>query len=354
MFCYKCGHQLSDNAVFCHKCGTKIPTDTQTSSTQVKRFIPSSSGSSELDHEALKIYLRDLLSLECIKRKYINSINSLNKRIATIDTQSYSKFYTFEYPDSWSYTKNVLYFKYKNGHHYLGMIPSLLYGDHPIVTCFFAKDPYWFESNDCYYLNIEENHEKFTKLSMWTCYDIVCSNNIFSKRRLGKKAKDAFLRSYEDFKQCCSAGLQSQNIQSNKLKTYKNSIVNELNAVEKILTKAYGINVIPQSFRNNIYAIYYLYDFIRTSNQSLTTALLHYDLNEIKAKLDKIIVQQQEIIIQQSIMIARNQQILEQNQQHLKSLASIERNTAQAAQYSAIAASNAEACAWIGLANYLK
>lgn len=351
MYCIKCGCQLSDDAVFCYKCGTKLLTDTQTSGEPIKGFVSSSSGSLELDREALKIYLHDLLSLECIKSKYIKSINAQDKKITSIDTQSYKKIYTFEGPDSWSCGLNVLCFKYQNGHYYLAMqrdCPS----DYPMVNYWDADDI----NSDAgrYYINIEAVYKELTKLSIWTHYNVVNSYSFFTKRQLGKKAMDTFLRSYEEFKQCCSAGLQNQNIEVNKLKTYKNGLVNELNAVEKILRKAYSINVIPAPFRNNIYAIYYLYDFIRTSNQSLATALLHYDLNEIKTKLDKVIAQQQEFIIQQSIMIAQNQQMMEQNQRHLKSLASIESNTAQAAQYSAIAASNAEACAWIGLANYLK
>ena len=87
---------------------------------------------------------------------------------------------------------------------------------------------------------------------------------------------------------------------------------------------------------------------------TLTTALLHFDLNEIKKKLDKIIAQQEEIIIQQAINNAQNQQLLRQNQQQLEYLSTIESNTSQAAQYAEIAANNAEACAWIGMANYIE
>lgn len=86
---------------------------------------------------------------------------------------------------------------------------------------------------------------------------------------------------------------------------------------------------------------------------SFETALLHYNLEEIKAKLDTIIAQQQEIIINQSIMMAQNREICEQNQKKLARLASIESNTHNAAQYAEIAARNAEASAWIGAANYI-
>ena len=97
-----------------------------------------------------------------------------------------------------------------------------------------------------------------------------------------------------------------------------------------------------------------MHDFITTSSESLSSALLHFDLNEIKDKLDKIISQQQEIIIQQYVMYAQNQQILQQNQKHLQVLANIETNTANAALYSEIAANNAEICAWLSAATFLE
>ena len=93
---------------------------------------------------------------------------------------------------------------------------------------------------------------------------------------------------------------------------------------------------------------------MKSSQGTLSEALLHYDLKQIKDKLDKIIDQQQEIIINQAIIATQNKQLIQQKQDMLKSLSSIERNTYQASQYAEIAASNAEACAWIGLANYIR
>lgn len=129
-------------------------------------------------------------------------------------------------------------------------------------------------------------------------------------------------------------------------------VKSEYDKSEELLNNAYSLNIIPKQFRN-IYAIYYLYDFITTSDTSLSTALLHCDLNEIKQKLDTVIKQQQKIIINQAVMVAQNQTIIKQNTEKLHKLASIEQNTERAAQYSQIAANNAEACAWIGIANYI-
>ena len=74
MFCTKCGCQLSDDAVFCQQCGAK-----EQAAGSVDRTGRNSSAGNELDREALKIYLSDLLSLECIKRKYLIRLRQLDK-----------------------------------------------------------------------------------------------------------------------------------------------------------------------------------------------------------------------------------------------------------------------------------
>lgn len=104
----------------------------------------------------------------------------------------------------------------------------------------------------------------------------------------------------------------------------------------------------------NIYSIFYLYDYLSTSQESLQSALLHYNLEEIKTRIDEVISQQSEIILQQAIQTAHLEVIENQNTKILKHAAETEQNTALAAQYAQIAANNAEACAWINLAQYIK
>lgn len=171
----------------------------------------------------------------------------------------------------------------------------------------------------------------------------------FSDKR---KYTRGLLEAYSDFKKTAPLSYQENIKKSNAMSQTLNGITTELDKVNKLLQRAYQVNIIPMQFRN-LYAVYYLHEFISTSHESLATALLHYDLNEIKAKLDRIIEQQQEIIIQQAIIAAQNKQLLQQNKSQLERLSAIENNTSQAAQYAEIAAVNAETCAWISLANYI-
>ena len=102
------------------------------------------------------------------------------------------------------------------------------------------------------------------------------------------------------------------------------------------LDKAYGANIIPLQFRN-IQGVYYLYDYISTSNQGLSEALMQCNLDAIKQKLDNVIQLQGKAIIQQA---QANVAIMKQNQQILETAQATMQNTAVAAKYAQIAAVN--------------
>lgn len=104
----------------------------------------------------------------------------------------------------------------------------------------------------------------------------------------------------------------------------------------------------------NLHAIYFINDYIQTSNESLSSAFLHLDLDYIKTKLDTIIQQQRTIILQMAIQQSQNEAILNLNQTMMKQLKNIEKNTSVSAQYSKIAAINTKKCAWFSRALYFQ
>lgn len=65
MFCSKCGCKLNNEALFCHNCGEKVSINKN-----LENSIEKESREIELNRTALKIYLYDILTLECIKNKY--------------------------------------------------------------------------------------------------------------------------------------------------------------------------------------------------------------------------------------------------------------------------------------------
>ena len=105
---------------------------------------------------------------------------------------------------------------------------------------------------------------------------------------------------------------------------------------QKKLNEAYSINIIPLTFRN-IQGIYYLYDYLSTSNHSLSEALVQCNLEAIKQKLDSAINLQGKAIIQQA---QANHALFAQNQSILETAQATMNNTAVAAKYAQICAVN--------------
>lgn len=301
--------------------------------------------SSELDRNALKIYLYDVLTLECINNKYQTRLRNLASQVASAENISYIKNYQS------SVNREPIYFKYDGSKYYIALYSD----DYGKVNKVYTDG--WLRNNCFLWLEVETNLAYLQSHQAWYC--IV--GNLFDRIKYKNNAIKHFNEAYINFKATAPDAYQTLLCNNSMMIKERMGLNKELQEVQRLLVKAYSCNIIPGAFRNNLYAIYYLYDFINTSNESFSTALLHYDLNEIKSKLDKIISQQQEIIIQQSMLMAQNSQLFDQNQAFLKKLSNIEAsssqtayNTAQSAYYSEIAANNSEICAWIGLANYLK
>lgn len=314
------------------------------------RTASSQVGSAELNRRALRIYLYDVLTLECINNKYQTRIRKLANQITSAENVSYIKEYRIDIFGTGTKTDRI-YFKYDGNKYCIAIHGDASYNRNKVY------DDSWLATGCYRWLEIETNLTYLQSRRAWADY----GTGFFDKIKYKNNAIKGFDEAYSNFKAIASNAYQKLLCNNSTMAKERMGLNKELREVQHLLKKAYSSNIIPGAFRNNLYAIYYLYDFINTSNESFSTALLHYDLNEIKTKLDKIIAQQQEIIIQQSLIMAQNSQQLAQNQEFLKKLSSIEAssaqtayNTAQSAYYSEIAANNSEVCAWIGIANYLK
>jgi len=314
MFCSNCGCQLNETAAFCHKCGTKISVPVTQNINAVRE-----AKAVELNREALQIYLYDTLTLECVKKKYNAKLNRIKNQLSFTGNY-FEKKYRLTGNDSWLGGCNYLYFLHTQGKNYVYVNYESLYGTYAVTDDFGNRMPYrdwnsytskYWESSS--FLDIEENYKDLAGLSMWSSRKVNMSTNFFEKRKTAKKARDVFMHCYEDFKKIAGSGLDNTSRNRELLQNNFNGITKELDAVNKLLRKEYNLNIVPSNFRN-ITAIYYLYDFIKTSNQSFTTALMHFDLHEIKSKLDTVIQQNQEIIIQQAYTISHNEKTIEQYQ----------------------------------------
>ena len=341
MFCYKCGKQIRDDSSFCQYCGTAQNSVMPVSQKETRE---------ELDREALKVYLGNVLSLECIKANYLRRIDNLRSKIYNAN-QPYFKCIKLREGKGWASPIYVNF--YSDGKKiYIAKNAGKYASSEPSYMSYYSISH--AEINDCKWVPIEDGpSEKILQQVGYLSGAYDSGAGFFAKREQVEEAQKKFPAIYTSFKKEASQLYQKNTKAIASCKNSINGLDNELKTVTRLLKEAYNANIIPESFRYKIHAIYYLYSFISTSQESLTTALLHCDLDEIKKKLDKIIAQQETIIIQQAVAMAQNQQMIQQNQQQLEHLASIETNTQRSAQYAQIAASHAETCAWISMANYI-
>lgn len=134
--------------------------------------------------------------------------------------------------------------------------------------------------------------------------------------------------------------------------------------VSQLLTAAYNVDILPTPYRN-LQSVYYIYDYMSTSQATLEETLVHEHMENgiqrILAKLDTIIAQNEEIIFHSRMIEANTREIsdntvaiLEKNQRILESQERTEQNTLEAAQNAQIAANYAEINAFFSTATYLE
>lgn len=138
----------------------------------------------------------------------------------------------------------------------------------------------------------------------------------------------------------------------------------EFAKVTEMLNTAYSLNILSSQYRN-LQSVYYIYDYMSTSQATLEETLFHEHMENgiqrILEKLDTIIAQNEEIIFQNRIIEANTREIagntmniLEKNQKILESQERTEQNTLEAAQNAKIAANYAEINAFFSTATYLE
>lgn len=333
MFCYKCGQKVPADAVFCSKCGTKLVHQAEND------VVSSSSSSKELDRDALAVYLSDVLSLECTKFSLDKQVLDLNYEISS--TQNNNHYISFEYGEGC----RRFHLFYDGTDYYVAVSEN---GNRMYYQTNLSTRPDF----RYYWMPIESNMEYLQSSYPWEYVEGGCYG-FFATRSHRSAARSYFFEVYNKFKYSAPSKFKENEAKIHQLSNKAFALNQYLLDVNELLSQAYSLNIIPEPFRHKLYAIYYLYTFITTSNESFSSALLHYDLDEIKAKLDEIIQNQCDIIMQQAVISAQNNELISQNQNQLAQLSKIERNTKFAAQYSQIAANNSRICAWFSVANYL-
>lgn len=274
----------------------------------------------EIDREALLIYLNDLRTMETIVHEDQIKINGI-----------YNK-------------KNALYNNYltmtKSTPQKPGMPPS---ADKSIATT--------FQVIAAIGIFVLIFLPKYTAESIWTSvgvsiYLVISAliPTILYKRKQNKLDDQYRLQmvKYENEKKKYNETVEKHKNVHDKYAADTTSCISEIqsekNEINQKLQAAYSANIIPLQFRN-IQGIYYLYDYISTSSQGLSEALMQCNLDAIRQQLNKVIQLQGETIVQQAQQSAA---LYKQNQEILETARATMNNTAIAAKYAQISAINSE------------
>lgn len=130
----------------------------------------------------------------------------------------------------------------------------------------------------------------------------------------------------------------------------------EYNKVKNLLTSYYSQNILANQYRN-LASVFYIYDYMSSSQESLKDTLIHEHMENgiqrILSKLDAIIDQNAEILFLQRRREANDQTIINQNKKMLNSLQNVEENSFSATQYARLSANYSQANAYFSFARYL-
>lgn len=134
---------------------------------------------------------------------------------------------------------------------------------------------------------------------------------------------------------------------------------NDLKECRNLRRKLYSADVIPTKYRNE-YAVMYLYDWFKHNRRAddMDLALNTFVLEQIKDRLDKMIMQLEEVIINQRIMIANQRQSMEEQRQHYAYMEQMARtavaNQEEQTQYLEMLDSKLAVDNFFNAANYLR
>lgn len=329
MFCSNCGKEINENQKFCRYCGAKNEDENQANSldNEILNNTQSQQINTVFNRSVLTHYLSNIRTLELYRNKLHKSISSLEYQISNLGIRKVSDggIGGADLEDAipvFGFVVLVIVVTLIGGSILKGTLGKLFGWEDFFsgLMNFIIAVMIIVAIGTVIYLIVENakaNNE----------YEIRLSND---KRRVNEEL-----------------------IEKKALSKQLSEFESESDKIEALLNDAYSINIIPSKFRN-MYAAYFLYDYISTSTATLNEALLHCDLDTIQQKLNEIIDQQQEIIMELAYQNALNEKLVKQNEQILGHAIQAENNTALAAQYTKIAANNTGVVAAIQMSEYLK
>lgn len=326
MFCSNCGKQISDSAKFCKYCGC-----TANGEQQNETLKGVENGSRQLNtvfnRDVLSNYLYNIRTLEFYKNKLVNQKYNMEYQISGLGIRKVG--------DGGASLLEFEDIGPALGCSAVGLAAGLIFG--------WIKNT-WVGD----FFEIEGFLGGLSVLVIVASILIAIGSVIYFI--VGNVQRE---NEYKENLANDNKRVSSELIEKDRLNDQLELLIKEIDKTDSLLTDAYSLNIVPSKFRN-IYASYFLYDFISTSTASLNEALLHCDLDTIQQQLENVIQQQSEIIMELARANALNERFVSQNDQILSHAIQTENNTALAAQYAKVSAMNTSITACIQMSEYLR
>ena len=267
----------------------------------------------ELDREVLLIYLNNIRTLETIVYESCEKQEKLNERLARVQV------FQLEPPNTPISIESVEYSVRDSKKRLIACIIGLLvfvfiwicmgmgnksWNDSSLDSMF--KGLFVFGVIICFPLGLF--------VSIYQFKEFKDSKSILEETKIENEKYNYELNRYELAK---SEKLKKNEELIINIKMLNDELNTEILSTRNELDEAYKLNIIPLPFRN-IEGIYYLFDYLSTSKETLSNALLHANIDSIKQKLKEVIKIQSDILLVQAqnniIMYEQNQQIIDSMQ----------------------------------------
>lgn len=291
------------------------------------------------NHEVLVNYLRDVYSMELLVRKIEDDVHSTGEDVEYM--QAFIK-----KADSALVPKRGPISPPKD------IFPSLTKGCVTLgificIVLFNLDSFFWgLIGALCFYLS----------LGFFIHAGFIASNNA-KKQKMEKEAvEETYQEEKKDYERMMALANEGRSDLPNQI-DYYNAAVSYLQEAKENLQNVYSVNIIPNKYRS-VYVAYYLYDYISSSHETdIDRVLQTMLLDQIIAKLDKIIAQQEEIILNQRMQLAKQDALLaqskKQHEEQMKAISNLEENQQMQNDYLAMTEANTRITNYFVTADYI-
>lgn len=291
------------------------------------------------NHEILVNYLRDVYSMELLVRKIEDDVHSTGEDVEYLQT-------LIEKADSTPVPQKGTISPPKD------IFPSLAKGcvTLGILICLLLFSP------DSGFLGLIAALCLYLSLGFFIYAGFIASNNA-KKQKMEKEAvEETYQEEKKDYERMMALANEGRPDLPNQINDY-NAAVSHLQEAKEKLQSVYSANIIPNKYRS-VYVAYYLYDYISSSHETdIDRVLQTMLLDQIIAKLDKIIAQQEEIILNQRMQLAKQDALLaqskKQHEEQMKAISNLEENQQMQNDYLAMTEANTRITNYFVTADYI-